>query len=336
TGLLLTHTTYVLLITLVWFILAIARYALHRSFPRLVQHNERLARGLFLGLLFAGGLWLSMTTSLTFYLPELQAALLPMIIVSSVLCASATFTLAIDRVIRIGMPLAILAPAMIGLLFHMNTTNLTFVLLIMIFLLYLFSASKTIHRDYWNAVEARALLQQRAEEFEKLSITDAVTKIPNRRYFERRFVDEWSRAFRHDEILSVLLIDIDHFKRINDTYGHPFGDRCLAEVAVALKRNVYRDVDFLARYGGEEFVVVLPDTPSGDAFLVGERLREAVANLEISVDGVTVQLTCSIGLISVAPTTTRVSADIAIMLADQALYAAKSAGRNRTMVAQAP
>ena len=136
---------------------------------------------------------------------------------------------------------------------------------------------------------------------------------------------EVRRTRRTKSSLSVIMIDIDHFKRINDTYGHPGGDAVLREVAGRIS-NAVRDVDLVGRYGGEEFCVVLPDTPNEGVRAVAERIREAISTLPIIVEQRQLQVTASLGVSSVE--TADDAIESLIHRADKALYEAKAAGRN--------
>jgi two-component system, cell cycle response regulator len=140
---------------------------------------------------------------------------------------------------------------------------------------------------------------------------------------------------RHRDTLACLLVDLDHFKQVNDRHGHPTGDRALKQVAGALSEGL-RSSDVLARYGGEEFVLLLPGTVLQQAQEVAQRLRANVARLSVSgTDNISLQLTVSIGLACLAPDTAA-SADVAhwlVQQADSALYLAKAAGRNQVVVA---
>ena len=336
TGLILTQSRLVLGLSLGWLVLATARFFLHRHFPALVGFNERLARALFLSLLFCGGAYLGLITTFSLYWPPLEPALIPLMLVTSVLCASATLAMSIDPIVRVGMPTVMFLPFTLALLLEPGSGNLLLVVLLGVFMIYLYVSSTNLHQDYWDAIQAKSLLQEQAAEFERLSLTDPLTQIPNRLYFEQRLADEWSRSFRESESIAFMLIDIDHFKSINDTYGHPFGDQCLVSVAAVLRSNLYRDVDILARYGGEEFVVALPGIGPADALLVAERLRTAVADLKLEAEGKPVPLTCSIGVATVSPRFAPGHVAAAIDQADRALYAAKGAGRNRVQMAEDP
>jgi diguanylate cyclase (GGDEF)-like protein len=125
----------------------------------------------------------------------------------------------------------------------------------------------------------------------------------------------------------VILADIDHFKKVNDNFGHQAGDHALKAVAVSLKKGV-RDSDYLARYGGEEFAIILPEANIDNAFLVAERLRENIRSLNITYRENNIDLTMSFG-VACTPSTQSISSDSLIKMADDALYTAKKQGRNR-------
>lgn len=166
------------------------------------------------------------------------------------------------------------------------------------------------------------------ERVEAMATVDAVTSTATRRFFDERLNLEWHRARRSGTSIAMVLMDIDRFKAFNDTYGHVAGDACLAQVAQAARRCVSRSTDLFARFGGEEFAAILPDVPPTAAMGIAERMRKAVAALQIphavNAGGF---VTASFGVASTQP----VSDDPRPLLrrADRALYAAKSAGRNR-------
>ena len=170
-------------------------------------------------------------------------------------------------------------------------------------------------------------------ELMRLSYFDGLTGIANRRYFEDIAKREWRRALREECPFSLLMGDIDYFKNYNDTYGHLEGDECLRKVATVLKENLKRPGDMVARYGGEEFVILLPDTDAKNATTVAEILRSSVENLGIEhIDSyISDVVTISLGVASILPTED-VSLSSLISNADQALYRAKKAGRNRISI----
>ncbi len=158
----------------------------------------------------------------------------------------------------------------------------------------------------------------------QLSITDALTNLYNRRYFETSFDREFARAKRYNSPLSIAVIDIDYFKKINDTYGHSCGDYVLKEVGYLLMQN-FRQTDIIFRYGGEEFVVILTETGLNEAKIPLERLRKLIEDNLFSFKQNQIDVTVSIGVAS--------NSDVAEPLdmfdnADKALYEAKDEGRN--------
>ena len=166
-----------------------------------------------------------------------------------------------------------------------------------------------------------------------MSRTDGLTGIPNRRHFDQVLADEWRRLKRSQQGAAVLMIDIDHFKLLNDRHGHLVGDETLRMVSKALKQQLHRPGDFLARFGGEEFVVLLPDTDRDGAQLLAEQMRQAVANLPAvnSSDGTfETSLSISVGVGACRNCNLQDAADL-LAEADRLLYGAKRAGRNRVM-----
>jgi diguanylate cyclase (GGDEF)-like protein/PAS domain S-box-containing protein len=166
---------------------------------------------------------------------------------------------------------------------------------------------------------------------ESLASIDALTGVANRRNFDEFFAGEWLRAIRSQSAISVLMIDVDHFKRYNDRYGHVSGDNCLKEVARTIASCIRRPTDLLARYGGEEFIVVLPNTNAAGAKSIAEQIRKAVEERQIPhEDSSESVVTISIGCATQIPEVRSLST-LLVKIADEALYQAKSAGRNCIM-----
>jgi diguanylate cyclase (GGDEF)-like protein len=182
--------------------------------------------------------------------------------------------------------------------------------------------SKKLFDDLTNAYKQ---LQTLKNKLEQLSITDGLTGLHNHRFFYEFLGDEISRVQRYDEGLSILLMDIDHFKKFNDTYGHKAGDYVLTAVADAMTQS-RRENDFIARYGGEEFAVILPDTGKDEAMKAGEMYRESIESKKVDIDGKSLNVTVSVG---VAQWDESLSNDQFIVKADKALYVSKDQGRNR-------
>jgi diguanylate cyclase (GGDEF)-like protein len=161
----------------------------------------------------------------------------------------------------------------------------------------------------------------------EMNTIDAVTGIRNRQYFDQNLEQEWRRAKRQGYEVSMLLLDIDHFKRVNDTYGHLAGDECLAAIAKEVDQMFNRPSDVVARYGGEEFVVVLPYVSGDNARRLAEQLRKIIEEATYSADGHELKVTVSIGVATASPDDEVRPRDL-IGWSDTVLYEAKSAGRN--------
>ena len=198
------------------------------------------------------------------------------------------------------------------------------------------SRNVTERKDYERQLEdARRTLQTKQESLVEantrlaaLATIDGLTSLKNRRAFEERLIEEVSRIKRTASPVSLLLIDIDHFKAYNDTFGHPRGDEVLRVVARLLSRSI-RDTDFAARYGGEEFAIILPQTDREGALQMGERLRAAIEQATWAERDITI----SVGVAT--PTAAAVTVEELIDHADRALYRSKQLGRNRVTQAEA-
>ncbi len=173
-------------------------------------------------------------------------------------------------------------------------------------------------------------LESANEKLKNISITDALTGLSNRRHFDECLQREYKRAHRDQTSLSIMMLDIDFFKKVNDQYGHAAGDMCLQEVAKCMLAHVGREQDVVARYGGEEFSIILPSTEKDGALQVAEAIRKHVECLQLTWEDQEIRLTISIGVSSQIPQETDyLSRDAMMQRADQALYHAKRSGRNR-------
>ncbi|HET9449787.1 MAG TPA: diguanylate cyclase, partial [Aggregicoccus sp.] len=178
------------------------------------------------------------------------------------------------------------------------------------------------------------VLAAQAEELQALSTTDGLTQVSNHRHFQERLREEFRRAQRYADPLSLILVDLDHFKGVNDAHGHLTGDLVLREVAATLRQSV-RDTDLLARYGGEEFAVLLPRTSIAGSLTVAERICRDVGALHIPLEGAgraPLRISASVG-VSALPQRNLTSAEGLFRAADEALYRAKREGRNRVCLA---
>jgi len=179
-------------------------------------------------------------------------------------------------------------------------------------------------------VKTHLCLKRKTDCLEALSSIDGLTDIPNRRKFDEVIENEWHRARRESKPLSLILIDIDFFKKFNDTYGHATGDECLRRVAHALQKMIQRPADLVARFGGEEFVAVLPDTELEGAVYIAEKMRLSIESLNISHEQnkAAKHVTISIGVVTTIPKGDMLPIAL-IENTDKCLYEAKEAGRNQ-------
>ena len=202
------------------------------------------------------------------------------------------------------------------------------------------------HKDRFSEGSASDFLQRLAaivtvclnnvcnhERIKKLGLTDMLTSVNNRRFFDQRLPEEVGRAQRDDLVISCLFFDVDHFKKVNDTYGHNEGDMVLKEIAALIRMNL-RGSDVLARYGGEEFSAILNNTDTEKATEISERIRQSIANREFVLNnGTIIHVTTSIGIATMHAG--RYSINISglgqtlVQKADQCLYEAKRSGRNK-------
>jgi len=188
----------------------------------------------------------------------------------------------------------------------------------------------------WRIAELERRLRAAQQEALRLSLTDVLTGTSNRRELIDRLPSEVERARRYRHPLSVLMCDIDHFKRVNDTYGHPAGDAVLRAFAALLRGAVRNGVDWVARFGGEEFVIVLPETDLAGACTVAEKLRAAAAALVVTHGEDRISLTASFGVASAGGANWPESGvpDALLAQADVCLYQSKQAGRDRVTASE--
>lgn len=183
--------------------------------------------------------------------------------------------------------------------------------------------------DVTDVATNRRQLMQVNQELQRLSSTDRLTGLYNRGYWEEALKLEYARHSRYGNLSSLIMFDIDHFKKVNDTYGHPTGDRVIQSVANVVREHV-RDADVCGRYGGEEFALLLPDTDKAGGQVLAERLRQAMENTTVLHEGKSVSVTISLGVADLSVP----AADYKELIerADQALYSSKKGGRNRVTV----
>ena len=192
-----------------------------------------------------------------------------------------------------------------------------------------FRLSRQLRKVTRMGDQLQVQLRDTNEALEKSSLTDPLTGLPNRRHMMECLAEETARAEREGGSVTVMMVDVDHFKSVNDTHGHAMGDTVLCAVARALATGL-REYDVCARWGGEEFLLLLPGLPADKAADVGERARQRVADSVVETDAGPLSVTVSIG---VATCTAAGGLDPCVNTADKAAYTAKQRGRNRVVLA---
>ncbi|NWE77764.1 GGDEF domain-containing protein [Pseudomonas yamanorum] len=308
------------------------RLLLHLYFKKIVGYSELLARLVLLGLVLGAGLIMGLVAMFTVFDAGLRPAFYSVVVVCGVLCTGGTLILSIDPAIRYGMPIVMLGPLLPGFAAEPTVTNLTLSVLLFVNIAYLVIAARRAQFDYWDGARSREMLKEQAKRYERQSLTDGLTQLPNRLHAQQRLSEEWSRSLREGAMLTLLMVDIDHFKSVNDKWGHLFGDECLIAVAHVLK-VVVREPDFVGRFGGEEFIVALAGASEEEGMAIAERIRKAVASIRLDFQGQLVPITCSIGVATATPPMPMGNVQAVIGRADSAMYQAKKDGRNRVVTA---
>lgn len=192
-------------------------------------------------------------------------------------------------------------------------------------------AEATLTQAFANEVTIAVENARLFSELQSMATTDSLTNLLNRRHFISLAKTEFQRARRYRQPLSIILLDIDHFKRINDVYGHPVGDQVLSGFARIFEENL-RQVDLVGRYGGEEFIALLPNTNLQNAQIVANRVLAQITNTPILTDAGPIQITASLGVAEMD----NKCPDIFTLLkfADRAAYAAKQSGKNRVSISE--
>jgi diguanylate cyclase (GGDEF)-like protein len=314
-----------------WLLLIGLLRTLHtRSFKRLLASRPAFAHRSMLALVLGNGLSWGLITAASISVTALEPIRMPLLIIAVGVTSGGSMSMAIDPILKTWFPIALIIPVSIAAALDATDANLLLASLITIYTFYIMQTTGTVHRDYWRALKASG-------ELERASLTDALTQVANRMSFDRQYALEWRRASRRNDGLAVLVIDLDYFKKVNDTYGHAIGDRVLQHAARTLQESLLRAGDSVSRYGGEEFVVLLSNIDFSGATAVARRMRENLAASAVPLDepGKTLSITCSIGYAWCHPDH-KLQPEQLLKQADDALYEAKAGGRNQVRCGSTP
>lgn len=238
------------------------------------------------------------------------------------LCGGGAISFTASRLFTWLFLICMLTPIAFVELVMLANTNLETIFIIVVYSIGLISATKIPNREYKSALISNLQL-------EEISNTDALTGVRNRRYFDMQLNEEVKRAQRCQYPLSLILVDIDHFKKINDEFGHPVGDQCLIAVAKRLSLSMNRVSDTVARYGGEEFAIILPNMSAEKCTEFAEKIRADIASSPFNFEDNSHAITASFGCHTQYRLEKGLNPSALIHKADQALYQAKANGRNR-------
>ena len=297
--------------------------------PKMGERYETLNKNIFFAsVIITALIWGAVFASTMLLHREYVPQMLMTVLICG-LCAGGVVAFVPDMRLSIIFNICILMPAVIVIL--TSGVNLPLALMIILYSIYMGLIAYRGNGEYWNALENEYLLEIKSREMTRLSNTDVLTGLYNRRYFDNEFERELKRSGRSNNMLSVIMLDIDHFKVINDTFGHQVGDEYLKKTAETLTSVFKRESDIVARYGGEEFIVLLPGVNADHARQLAEDLQYKIKAMTIDHQGNKVGATISSGIICCVPDVNTIS-DSIISGADQALYMAKQEGRDRVVV----
>lgn len=243
-------------------------------------------------------------------------------------CAGGVVSFLPERRLAIAYNLLMFLPGSVAIFVRGN--HFTLGLFILFYSIYLVMITWRGSNEYWRALENEFLLEKKSKELKEASRTDVLTGLYNRRHFDELFHLAWGICARRKTPISLVMCDIDHFKRVNDTFGHPAGDAYLQLVSRCLLDVFQRETDVVARYGGEEFVILLPDKDTTAVMEMAQIFRKKIAETVLHYNGASVKTTMSLGIACCIPKANN-RKDILIFQADSALYKAKNGGRNRVI-----
>ncbi len=290
---------------------------------------EKLNHRIFIGsAVFTALVWGTIAAYVLVQDGEQKTQLL-MIICTAGFCSGGAIAFIPERRLSILYNLLMLPPAATIIL--IKGDNLTLVAALFLYSAYLVLISLRGNDEYWTALENEFLLEEKSEELKQASRVDVLTSIFNRRHFDELFHLTLGLCARRGTPITLIICDIDHFKTINDTFGHLAGDEYLKLIGLCLQKVFRRETDVVGRYGGDEFVILLPDEDTAVTRELTECFRKDVAGIILDYNGAKIQSTVSLGMTCCIPQAGQ-SPESLIARADTALYMAKNAGRNRIVV----
>ena len=282
-------------------------------------------RFLFYSLVFGSGVVWSALFTLCFFEPDFSVLFLPMTLATAGLTNAVLSNFAPSRWVAQSYVSVLLLPSVF--VCFSSKEHITMGMMVVAYWFYALIILQRFHAEYMRGFEKQNNFEQRHTELQRQNRTDGLTKVFNRRYFDEAITREWQSGAKDGSWLALLFIDIDFFKKINDTYGHMAGDECLIQAAAIINGAVQSGSDIVARYGGEEFAVLLPRTSPDMAERIAESIRRQFSLKDFCFDDRCIKVTASIGVSAMVPKMTK-PPTVLIDQADQGVYLAKEAGRN--------
>ncbi len=319
----LSHPKLSLYFTLIFALFSVIRVLLIQCFEKIYCYNRKLWDWLFVSTIWMPAITWGIICAISISTPEYRDMFQLTIIVVSGLAGGGVLVILPSRLLTISLIGCLLMPSILVL--FLGIQHEPFLqLFLLLYISAMIAVTRSPYQTYWSNIKHVELLEQ-------LNKIDGLTELNNRSFFDQSLSREFKQAQRFKSELTVILLDIDNFKRINDKHGHLIGDECLRKVAKAIKTSIKREMDIVARFGGEEFAVILPGTSRES----GVRLAEAIrANIEMlpPIHGKTLcHMTVSAGVATMIPTQEEQKETI-IDKADTALYQAKNQGKNRVIL----
>ena len=319
-----------ILFSLALLCLAIIRTLLAKNFESIYRKSPILWKVYFFSIVWATALLWGILCYMGFTDSRFDTISLSLIISIAGFAGGGTPAFISDRVLTVGLLNALLLPTGILLFFNPLFSDVTVILLFFIYWLAMYSITKIQHKEYWRSLKNTFLSKRQAVFLERLNTIDALTGLNNRSYFDTSLHENTEKTLKLESNLSLLFIDIDHFKVINDTYGHLVGDECLIQFAGLLNKLIKFEGNIAARYGGEEFAVILPFYNHQKALTLAEQIRQSVENFKFHSKSEKISFTVSIGVATTIPDPSDLDKHL-IGMADKAVYQAKEFGRNRVV-----
>lgn len=264
--------------------------------------------------------------------PAFQETITQLMLCTTGICAGGLASLAPSKRFLAFFLAPMLVPPTVALILLEHPFSNSQAALSAILFFAMYGLSNIQRKEYFNALNSQYQLEEKSALLSELTTLDPLTGLKNKRHFEEKLNDEFHRAIRDSKPISLILIDLDHFKRVNDVYGHLIGDECLKEMSRTLMTKFNRSMDTLARVGGEEFAVLLPTLPHEQAMILADKLRRQIEKISIRYGDDTISITASLGVATLYPTIENNTHEL-FHRADVALYEAKRQGRNRVACA---